>query len=128
MNTFLRNNTTLIVKTSLLLGFVSAMFGSLIGQTYLWNDAYYHLMEVGFIFYLLAFYILSKHDSKAFNNLWQTTTLIILLCSVSTLWDEAFHDATKVEFNDLIRITTIILISILIKYKKTPWKIQFWKR
>jgi len=128
MNTFLRNKTTLIVKTSLLLGFVSAMFGSLIGQTYLWDDAYYHLMEVGFIFYLLAFYTLSKHDSKGFNNLWQTTTLIILLCSVSTLWDEAFHDATKVEFNDLIRITTIILISILIKYKKTPWKIQFWKR
>lgn len=128
MNLFIKNNTTLIVKASLLLGFVSAMFGSLIAQSYLWYSAYYHLMEIGFIFYLLAFYILSKHDSKAFSKLWQTITLIILLCSVSTLWDEFFHDATKVEFNDLIRITTIILISILIKYNKTPWKTQFLKR
>ena len=128
MREIIKNKTTLIVKTSLLLGFVSAMFGSLISQTYLWQYAYYHLMEVGFILYLLAFYMLSKHDSKAFNKLWQTITLIILLCSVSTLWDEVLHDATKVEFNDLIRITTIILISILIKYKLTPWKTQFLKR
>ena len=128
MREIIKNKTTLIVKTSLLLGFVSAMFGSLIGQTYLWNDAYYHLMEMGFVFYLLSFYLLSKRDSKGFSNLWQTITLIILLCSVSTLWDEVLYDATKVEFNDLIRITTIILISILIKYKLTPWKTQFLKR
>lgn len=128
MLAFLKNNTTLIVKTSLLLGFVSAMFGSLIGQTYLWNDAYYHLMEMGFVFYLLSFYLLSKRDSKGFSNLWQTITLIILLCSVSTIIDEIFYDATTIESNDLVRITTITLLSIKIKYKLTPWKTQFLKR
>jgi len=128
MITLFKNNITLIVKASLLLGFICAIFGSLIAQSYLWDSAYYHLMEMGFIFYLLSFYLLSKHDTKSFSNLWQTITLIILLCSVSTLIDEIFYDATKVELNDLIRITTIILISIKIKYKLTPWKIQFLKR
>jgi len=119
---FLKNNRTLIVKTSLLLGFICAMFGSLIGQTFLWDDSYYHLMELGFVFYLYAFYTLSLKDSKAFNSLWQTITLIILLCSVSTIVDEIFYDATTVELNDLVRITTIILISIKIKYKRTYGK------
>lgn len=124
MRAFLKNNITLIVKTSLLLGFISAMLGSLIAQAYLWDYAYHHLMEIGFVFYLLAFYLLSLKDSKAFTNLWQTITLIILLCSLSTIWDEVFYDATKVEFNDLIRITVIITISILIKYKRPKWRIQ----
>ena len=128
MSIFIKNNLTLIVKTSLLLGFICAVFGSLIAQSHLWDSAYYHLMEMGFIFYLLAFYLLSKHDTKSFNNLWQTITLIILLCSVSTIIDEIFYDATILEMNDLVRITTIILISIKIKYKFSLWKIQFWKR
>lgn len=112
-----------IIKLSLLLGFVSAMFGSLIAQQYLWNNAYYHLMELGFIFYLFSFYLLSKQDTKGFSKLWDTITLIILLSSVSTLVDEVFYDATKVEFNDIIRITTITFVSFKIKYKKTLWKI-----
>jgi len=111
-----------IIKLSLLLGFVSAMFGSLIAQHYLWDNAYYHLMELGFIFYLLSFYLLSKKDSQEFTKLWKTITLIILLCSVSTLIDEFIYDATKVEFNDFIRIVTIIYISFKLNYKFTLWK------
>jgi hypothetical protein len=111
-----------IIKLSLLLGFVSAMFGSLIAQQYLWNNAYYHLMELGFIFYLLSFYLLSKKDSQEFTKLWKTITLIILLCSVSTLIDELIYDATKVELNDFIRIITIIYISFKLNYKFTLWK------
>jgi len=111
-----------IIKLSLLLGFVSAMFGSLIAQHYLWKNAYYHLMELGFIFYLLSFYLLSKKDSQEFTKLWKTITLIILLCSVSTLIDELIYDATKVEFNDFIRIVTIIYISFKLNYKFTLWK------
>jgi hypothetical protein len=110
------------IKLSLLLGFVSAMFGSLIAQKYLWENAYYHLMESGFIFYLLSFYLLSKKDSQEFSKLWKTITLIILLSSVSTLIDELIYDATKVEFNDFIRIVSIIYISFKINYKITLWK------
>jgi len=110
------------VKISLILGFISAMFGSLFAQHYLWKDAYFHLMEIGFICYLLSFYLLSRKDSKGFNKLWKTITLIILLCSVSTLVDEAVYDATKVELNDFIRITFIIFASFKINYKFTLWK------
>ena len=110
------------IKISLVIGFVSAIFGSLFAQKYLWDDAYYHLMEIGFIFYLLAFYLLSRKDSEEFSRLWKTITLIILLCAVSTLIDEIVYNATEVEFNDFIRIITIIYISFKINYKFTLWK------
>lgn len=116
-------NRLLLIKITLVAGFVSAIMGSLIAQQYLWKDSYYHLMELGFIFYLFSFYLLSKKDTKGFSKLWDTITLIILLSSVSTLVDEIFYDATKVEFNDIIRITTITFISFKIKYKKPLWKI-----
>lgn len=110
------------VKTSLMLGFIFAMFGSLFFNLKLWEGMYYHLMQLGFVFYLFAFYLLSKKDSKGFNKLWKTITLIILLCSVSTIIDEIFYDATKVELNDLIRIAFIIFASFKINYKFTLWK------
>jgi len=110
------------IKISLVIGFISAMFGSLFAQHYLWVNAYYHLMEIGFIFYLLAFYLLSRKDSKEFSKLWKTITLIILLCAVSTLVDEIVYNATEVEFNDVIRIMTIIFISFKLNYKFTLWK------
>lgn len=115
-------NRLLLIKITLIAGFVSAITGSLIAQQYLWKDSYYHLMELGFIFYLLSFYLLSKQDTKGFSKLWETIIFIILLSSVSTLVDEFFYDATKVEFNDIIRMSTITFVSIKIKYKKTLWK------
>lgn len=110
------------IKTSLVVGFISAMFGSLLAQHYLWNDAYYHLMEVGFVSYLFSFYLLSNKDSKEFGKLWKTITLMILLCSISTLVDELIYDAKKVELNDFVRFTFIIFASFKINYKFTLWK------
>lgn len=109
-----------VIKTCLISGYFSAMVGGLFAQNYLWNESYYHLMEIGFIFYLLSFYLLSKQDSKKFTTLWQTITLIILLSSLSTFIDEIFYNAQKVELNDLIRFIFIVLVSFKIKYK---WKI-----
>jgi len=110
------------VKISLVVGFISAMFGSLIAQHYLWKDAYYHLMEIGFISYLFSFYLLSNKDSEGFSKLWKTITLIILLCSISTIVDEIMYDATKVELNDFVRLMFIIFASFKINYKFTLWK------
>jgi len=113
-----------MIKLFLILGFISAMSGSLFSQM-LWNDSYYHLMEVGFIFYLFSYYLLSKKDSKSFSNFWQTITLIILLSPLSTLIDEIFYNSLKVEWNDLFRMITIVIVSIKIKYKitiKSLWK------
>jgi hypothetical protein len=109
------------IKSFLLGGYLSAMVGSLFSQKYLWSEAYYHLMEIGFISYLLSFYLLSRKASKKFTTLWQTITLIILLSSISTLIDEFFYDAKIVELNDFIRFVIIVLISFKIKYK---WKIS----
>lgn len=117
------NNRVLITKFSLISGFISAMFGSLLAQHYLWDDAYYHLMDLSFIFYLYAFYLLSKKDSKEFCKLWKAITLIILLCSVSTLVDELFYNAKEVEWNDLIRITLIVFASFSLTYKRHLWKV-----
>ena len=97
------------------------MVGSLFGQKQLWDDAYYHLMEVGFVSYLLSYYLLSSKDNVKFSKFWQTITLIILLSPVSTLIDEISYNALEVEFNDLVRITMIISTSFLIKYNKT-WR------
>lgn len=126
---FINKYRIIIVKTSLLCGFFSALFGSLFFNLKLWEGMYYHLIELGFIFYLLAFYILSKNDSIGFSKLWKTITLIIFLCSVSTLVDELFYDAKIVELNDLIRITIIVFASFKITYKikilhliKSLWK------
>jgi hypothetical protein len=110
------------IKISLVLGFISAMFGSLLAQHYLWKDAYYHLMEIGFVFYLLSFYFLSHKDSQEFTKLWKTITLMILLCSVSTLIDELIYNAQLVEWNDFIRLAFIVYASFKINYKFTLWK------
>jgi len=98
------------------------MVGSLFSQHYLWNEAYYHLMEFGFISYLISFYLLSKDENESFSKLWQTIVLIIMLSSVSVLVDELFYNAQLLEWNDLFRITLIIITSIKIKYK-IKWKI-----
>lgn len=119
---FINKYRVSIVKISLVVGFISAMFGSLLAQHYLWKDAYYHLMELGFVSYLFSFYLLSNRDSKEFSKLWKTITLMILLCSVSTLIDEIIYDATKVELNDFIRFAFIIFASFKINYKFTLWK------
>ena len=110
-----------LIKTCLISGYLSAMIGGLFSQKYLWDEAYYHLMELGFVLYLLSFYLLSRQDSKKFTTLWQTIILIILLSSISTLVDELFYNALVVELNDFIRFFLIVLISFKIKYK---WKIS----
>jgi hypothetical protein len=114
-----------MVKLLLILGFISAMFGSLFATDELWNDSYYHFMEMAFVFYLLSFYLLSNNDSKRFSKLWQTITLIIVLCPISTLVDEIFYNALVVEWNDLFRFIFIVATSFKIKYKitlKYLWK------
>ena len=129
MINFINKYHIIIAKISLVIGFIFALFGSLFFNLKLWVDMYYHLMELGFIFYLLAFYILSKNDSKGFSKLWKTITLIIVLCSLSTLVDELFYSAKLVEWNDLIRIIIIVFASFKITYKikilqliKSLWK------
>ena len=108
-----------MIKTLLILGFISALTSSLIAVDYLWDYAYHHLMELAFLFYLSGFYLLSKKDSIKFSKLWQTITLIIVLFPFSVLIDELFYNTLELEWNDLIRITMIITTSFLIKYNKT---------
>lgn len=106
-----------MIKITFILGFGSAMYGSLLATDDLWTDSYYHFMELAFVFYLLSFYLLSKKDSKEFSRFWQTITLVVFLSPVSTLCDEIFYNAKIVEWNDLFRMISIILVAVKIKYK-----------
>jgi hypothetical protein len=113
-----------MIKLFLILGFISAMSGSLFSQM-LWSNSYYHLMECGFVFYLFSYYLLAKNDTVKFSKFWQTITLIILLSPLSTLVDEIFYNALIVEWNDLFRFLLIVATSFKIKYKitlKYLWK------
>ena len=114
-----------MIKIYLISGFISSLIGSLIATDYLWDNSYYHLIDLSFILYLLSFYLLSKKNNKQFSKLWQTITLIILLFPISALTDEIFYNALSIEWNDLFRMIIIIIVSIKIKYKitiKSLWK------
>ena len=117
----INNNINTYSKVSLLLGYLSAIAASLFFDV-LWNNAYYHLIELSFALYLSGFYLLCKSQTKRYSKFWQTITLIVLLSALSTLIDEVFYSATKVELNDLVRFISIIVFSISYKYKLAPKK------
>lgn len=108
-----------IIKGSLISGYISALISSVIAPEYMYDDAYYHFMELAFVFYLLGFYLLTRGVIDKFTGMWESLMLLIFLSSVSVIVDELFYDTTKVEWNDLIRFIVIIIVSFRKKYR---WK------
>lgn len=89
-------------------------FSSNVLEQFLWDYSFYHLNSLSFLFYLLSVYTTTY---KGFKHNYKTKTLIVfsLFCSASNSIDEFFYDATTLEFNDLIRITTIIIATLKCK-------------
>lgn len=110
----LKNNPTKYASIFLILGFVSALSSSLLSQNYLWDSSYYHLMETSFFFYIFSLYINMRYN-VIYNKGMNKFCLFALLCSLSTLLDEIFYDATKVEWNDMIRIVSIFIFVFIVK-------------
>jgi len=103
-------------KILLVMGFVCAISSSLLSQELLWDNSYYHLMEASFCLYLSSLYICVKCGVK-YSDKWIKVPLFVLLSSISTICDELFYDATKVELNDLIRLVSIFAFVKLYKPK-----------
>ena len=113
-------------KLFLVVGFFCAIASSLSTPNKLWEGCYYHLFEISFFFYLLAFYLKTLRKLIEYNTIWKTITLIILLCSLSTLIDELFYSAKLVEWNDLIRFIFILGFVWVKNYGRQLWK--EWKQ
>ena len=80
----------------------------------LWKDAHYHLNCLSFLFYILSLWLTTYDKFKHTHN----TKLLIafaLFSSASNVFDEFFYDATKIEINDLIRLSTVILATLACK-------------
>lgn len=92
-------------KIYLLLGVVSGYASSLL-YPWLWNGAYYHLIELSILFYLLAL-----KTKKSYSIGWEAINNFALLSILSVIFDEVFYDATKLEINDSITILVITIVT-----------------
>lgn len=100
-----------VSKMLMVLGLVSALSATTL-YTFLWEGAYYHLIELSFVSYLstMLFLVSSTNRIKLSKN-WKRFVLFALLLSLSTLIDELIYDATTLEWNDLIRFCLILIIT-----------------
>lgn len=85
---------------------ISTFFYDLLGE-----DSFFRLQSLSFTFYAISLFITTYRYFKH-TTITKTLIVFVLLCTISNSVDEFIYDATKVEFNDITRLTTIILITL----------------
>lgn len=98
---------------SIVFGFSCAMVSTLFYK-YLGEASFFRLQSLSFTFYAISLHLTTY---KNFKHTPTTKTLIVLvvLCTASNSVDEFIYDATKVELNDLIRLITITITTLVCK-------------
>lgn len=98
---------------SLVVGYLSALASTLF-YSHLWDNAYYQLNSFAFVMYALAILSNTVKEFKHSKRI-KLFVIFIFLNTISNFFDETFYNATQIEINDLIRLITIILITLQCK-------------
>ena len=98
---------------SIVSGFSCAMTSTLFYK-YLGELSFFRLQSLSFTFYAISLH-LTTYKNFTHTPITKTLIVLVVLCTASNSVDEFIYDATKLELNDLIRLITITITTLLCK-------------
>ena len=96
-------------KIGLIIGFLSGV-GAYSLHPYLWGESFYDLSALSFVGYTGALYFQSKGE-------WSLICLVVWLTTVNSFIEEVFFNPLKIEYNEFISFSLIVLIVYTFKDK-----------